>query len=135
MYKKYFLQFFMISLSFYFFLTDSSAQEYYPLQIGNRWDYKRTFSEPGYPPVIDTFSVEVADDSVFNNGDTYYILNHFDLAAGEILRVDSSYIIYLPKVIGEMRSHICEQIFCCHFVTEGIYWIRFFEIIFCQLLE
>lgn len=97
MIKKYFLRLFIINLSVCFFLVNSSAQEYYPLQIGNRWDYKRTFSEPGHPSVIDTFSVEVENDSVFNNGKTYYILNRYDLAEGKILRADSSYIIYYDE--------------------------------------
>ena len=97
MFKKYFLRLLLINLSVCFFLTNSSAQEYYPLEIGNKWDYKRTFSEPGYPPEIDTFSVEVDGDSIFNNGETYFILNHHDLAAGRILRADSSYIIYYDE--------------------------------------
>ena len=95
--QKYFLRFILIIISVCFFPANLIAQEYYPLEIGNRWDYERSFSEWGFPPVIDTFVVEVADDSVFNNGKTYFILNHYDLAVGKILRADSSYIIYYDE--------------------------------------
>ena len=94
--QKYFLRFILVIISVCFFPTNLIAQEYYPLEIGNRWDYKRSFSEWGYPPVIDTFVVEVVNDSVLYNK-TYYLLNHYDLAGGEIIRIDSSYVIYFDE--------------------------------------
>jgi hypothetical protein len=74
------------------------AQEFYPLEIGNRWDYKRTYWEPGNPPVIDTFSVEIIDDSLFQNGETYFVLNKADLTGGIYVRADSNFIYYYDEL-------------------------------------
>jgi hypothetical protein len=74
------------------------AQEFYPLEIGNRWDYKRTYWEPGNPPVIDTFSVEIIDDSLFQNGETYFVLNKADLTGGIYVRADSNFIYYYDEI-------------------------------------
>ena len=73
------------------------AQDFYPLEIGNRWDYERTFHIWGYPPEIDTFSVEVMDDSLFANGKTYYVLNRWDLTGGRYVRADSDFVYYYDE--------------------------------------
>ncbi len=75
----------------------ATAQDYYPLEIGNRWDYKRTYWEPGYPQVIDTFSVEVINDSLFPNGETYYVFDHWDLTGGRYVRADSVFVYYYDE--------------------------------------
>jgi len=73
------------------------AQDFYPLEIGNKWDYEKTISEWGYPPEIDTFSVEVVGDSLFPNGQIYYVLNHWDLTGGRYVRADSDFVYYYDE--------------------------------------
>lgn len=82
-----------------FFLLQISAtpQDFYPLEIGNRWDYNRTYWEPGNPQEIDTFSVEVIGDSLFPNGETYYVLNQWDLTGGKFVRADSDFVYYYDE--------------------------------------
>jgi hypothetical protein len=87
--KNYTLLSLLCSIVFIFITTNLTAQDYYPLEIGNRWDYERTYWVPYYPQVIDTFSVEVIGDSLFSNGETYYVLNRPDLTGGKYVRADS----------------------------------------------
>ena len=86
-----------LSIGFLLIQIPTTAQDFYPLDIGNRWDYERTFHEWGYPPEIDTFSVEVIDDSLFPNGETYYVLDHWDLTGGRYVRADSDFVYYYDE--------------------------------------
>jgi hypothetical protein len=83
---------FAFSLLFTFNLH---SQEYYPLQIGNRWDYIGYWLT--YSPLhsdIDSFSVIVTKDTMLF-GKKYFILNRYDLAGGNILRIESDEVLYL----------------------------------------
>ena len=73
----------------------SFAQDYYPLQIGNRWDYLHTTFDP-WTLEIDTsyYSVEVIGDSLFPNSQTYFVLSNYDLTQGKYVRNDSRFIFY-----------------------------------------
>lgn len=71
----------------------SLAQLFYPLQIGNRWDYAvyegiapRTFSHYQSIRVIGTLTP--------SNGMTYYQLSYPDLPGGNLVRVDSNKVYY-----------------------------------------
>lgn len=95
--KNYTLLTLLSCTIFIFFTTNLSAQDYYPLEIDNRWDYERSYWAPGYPQVIDTFSVEVIDDSLFQNGKIYCVLNRWDLTGGKYVRADSDFVYYYDE--------------------------------------
>ena len=82
---------------FIFITKNIYTQDYYPLEIGNRWDYERSYWAAGYPQIIDTFSVEVIDDSLFQNGKIYYVLNRWDLTGGKYVRADSDFVYYYAE--------------------------------------
>ena len=71
------------------------AQKYYPLEIGNRWDYK-TFYFDYYGGNLDSsfHSVEVIGDTLFSNGKNYSVFSSYDLIGGTFVRMDESYIYY-----------------------------------------
>jgi len=87
----------LCSIILIFVTTNLTAQDYYPLENGNRWDYERTYWPYGYPQEIDTFSVKVIDDSLFLNGETYYVLNRPDLTGGRYVRADSDFVYYYDE--------------------------------------
>lgn len=71
----------------------SLAQLFYPLQVGNRWDYAvydgispRTFSHYQSVSVNGTFTP--------SNGMTYYQFSRPDLPGGILVRVDSNKVYY-----------------------------------------
>lgn len=83
------------------------SQEYYPLQIGNKWNYIDTSWEWNqhyitdttweWIPVngsIDTTSIKVISYSKMPNGLYYYVLDNPDLLGGRYVRVDSNWIHY-----------------------------------------
>ena len=54
---------------------DSTILAFYPLQIGNYWEYKQTLTDfPGPVIYISYFSVEVSGDTLMSNGLHYGIL-------------------------------------------------------------
>jgi hypothetical protein len=81
---------------------DLSSQQYYPLEVGNRWDYEYSF---GQAPVIGpfthgTYSIFVVKDTICTNGKKYFKLSRNDIIWGYLLRYDpdSNYIYYyLPR--------------------------------------
>ena len=70
------------------------AQNYYPLEIGNRWDYFEYRQDLGGPLITDTITVNVINDTVFSNGESYYRLNRELFFLGNYVRADSNYIYY-----------------------------------------
>lgn len=69
------------------------GQKYYPLEIGNRWDYVRmNWGETEK----DTFSVIVIADTIMTNGIKYYKLSK-DFGAGKYVRVDTNYVYYFDE--------------------------------------
>jgi hypothetical protein len=91
----------VILLIHFFYTSEIYTQDYYPLSIGNRWDYKRSISNMEYIQGVDTISVEVIGDSLFSNGQTYYVLNHWDLTGGRYVRADSNFVYYYDKNYSE----------------------------------
>ena len=69
---KYFLFAGMLIVS----CTTCIAQSYYPLAIGNRWDYQEIYDD-FYGPysATDTFSVVIVDTVTKPNGKTYFTFN------------------------------------------------------------
>ena len=84
MYKFLFTLLFVSSLNF--------AQSYFPLEVGNRWDYETT----GLGNEIDTFSVNVIGDTLMPNGITYFILDRA-MGPSRFLYSDSNYIYYYEE--------------------------------------
>ena len=85
------------------------AQDYYPLEIGNRWDYE-IFSSGSK---VSTYgSIEVLSDSLFPNGKTYYVLSDYDLSEGRYVRADNNFIYYYDE-------NDLEEDTLCH-LSDGI---------------
>ena len=80
------------------FNNESRTQDYYPLQIGNRWDYIDLHFDP-ITFEVDTsyFSVEIIGNSLFPNGELYYIFNSYDITGGKYVRGDSRFIYYYDE--------------------------------------
>ncbi len=80
-----------------FVFSLSHTQSYYPLELNNRWDYYRSWWEPGGYSSSDSFSVRVIGDTVLSGNSHYYILNRSDLTMRDgfyLVRADSSYVYY-----------------------------------------
>jgi hypothetical protein len=69
------------------------AQDYYPLAVGNRWDYILSYSD-WFTSSVDTFAVWVKQLSLLPNGKEYFELNREDLSWGRFVRVDSTGVFY-----------------------------------------
>jgi len=66
------------------------CQDYYPLQIGNEWFYRSVGSLDSTIAV----SVRVVGDSLFSNGQRYFVLNHDDIMGQRFVRADSTSVYY-----------------------------------------
>jgi hypothetical protein len=85
----------LCSIIFVFITTNLTAQDYYPLEIGNRWDYKTHYWDFGGGGGDSSFhSVEVIGDSLLQNNKQYFVLSRGDLIGGEFVRVDENHIYY-----------------------------------------
>jgi hypothetical protein len=84
MYKYVFTLLIASSLSF--------AQSYFPLEVGNRWDYK----ESSWGNEVDTISVNVVADTLMPNGQRYFVLDRA-MGPGRFLHVDSNFIYYYDE--------------------------------------
>lgn len=73
--KKYFLSLFFIIASICFCITNLFAQEYYPLEIGNRWDYFIEYHANGGIIWYDTLSIKIIDKQTLLNGKEYYVFS------------------------------------------------------------
>jgi hypothetical protein len=71
------------------------AQSFYPLGIGNRWNYQRW--EQGKS---DTSFTCVLRDSLFPDGFRYYVLSKDDLFGGRYVRTDSQFVYYFDEREG-----------------------------------
>ena len=74
---KYFI------ILFLFLAQITFGQPYYPLNIGNEWQYDSSAT-----------ALKVVSDSLFANGKTYYVLNRPDYFRGQYVRVDSHFVYY-----------------------------------------
>lgn len=96
---KYFFRILFFILPFVCLSINLFPQEYYPLQIGNRWD----FVEIKFNPITwtnDTSYVEfkMSGDSLFPNGNTYFIIENYDLTlGGKYIRSDGNDFFYYDE--------------------------------------
>ena len=67
------------------------SQTYYPLKVGNRWDYLHSISNN---PARYPYSIKVIGDSTFSNGKTYFVFDREDLSRGRFVRTDSLGVYY-----------------------------------------
>jgi hypothetical protein len=78
-----------------FITSNLTAQDYYPLEIGNRWDYKTHYWDFGGGGGDSSFhTVEVIGDSLLPNNKQYYVLSRGDLIGGEFVRAGENHIYY-----------------------------------------
>ncbi|MFZ1289463.1 MAG: T9SS type A sorting domain-containing protein [Melioribacteraceae bacterium] len=84
MYKLLFVFLFISCLCF--------AQSYFPLEIGNRWDYKTS----GLGNEVDTFSVNIVGDTLMPNGQNYFVLDRA-MGPSRFLYADSNFIYYYDE--------------------------------------
>lgn len=72
---------FIVSFSLLHGQSDSLKEllNYYPLQIGNYWEYEMTSQQIPFPAEVYTFSDEVIGDTLLENNINYKILLHKDL--------------------------------------------------------
>ena len=87
----------LCSIIFIFITTNVRAQDYYPLEIGNRWDYEVWSSNDNNFKTISNYSIEVISDSMFSNGIAYYVLSDYDLSGGRYVRADSDFVYYYDE--------------------------------------
>jgi hypothetical protein len=75
------------------------SRQYYPLEVGNRWDYRRSYQRPPFsgPWTVDSFSVTVKQITTLQNGKTYFELSRSDLAEERFVRVNGNSIFYYSE--------------------------------------
>jgi hypothetical protein len=73
------------------------AQDFYPLEVGNRWDYEVSTWTGNNSKTVSYYSIEVISDSLFSNGKTYYVLSDYDLSEGKYVRADEDFIYYYDE--------------------------------------
>jgi hypothetical protein len=77
----------------------TSAQDYYPLEVGNQWNYSHMEFDPNVENGLyldDTLIIKVIKDTILNNNH-YFVLDNFDLSGGKIVRMDSNNIYYYDE--------------------------------------
>jgi hypothetical protein len=92
-----------ISLLVFIFSITISAQNYYPLQIGNRWDFLELHFDPNSGIVDSTYSsFRIVSDSVFPNAQQYFVIDSYDLTlSGKYVRCDGRFIFYYDTDTNE----------------------------------
>jgi hypothetical protein len=85
-----------------FLSVPAVSQDYYPLKVGNSWFY-RSVNLPSNDSTVST-TVCVVADSVFSNGQRYYVLDTEDIMGSRYLRSDSASVFYMsPYGSGEQK--------------------------------
>jgi hypothetical protein len=74
--------------------TIASSRDFYPLEVGNRWNYHLTYTE--YYTIVDTGNVEirVIGDTLMPNGRVYAHLSETGVLFSPFIRSDSDYVYY-----------------------------------------
>jgi hypothetical protein len=77
------------------FTSTILAQSFYPLAIGNRWDYHETVTTYPSGNVVDRdVSAKIVGDTIASNGRHYFVFEGVDMIGGRYLRADSDWIYY-----------------------------------------
>jgi hypothetical protein len=92
-----------ISLLVFILPITISAQDYYPLQINNRWDFLEVHFDPNSGTTDSAYSTfQIVSDSVFPNGQQYFVINGYDLTlSGKYVRCDGRFIFYYDTDTNE----------------------------------
>jgi len=72
----------------------AQSQSFYPLQVGNRWDFTDTSWGLGGGGTRETTSVRIIVDTVMGNGLRYFKFSGREAAGGQFARGDSNWIYY-----------------------------------------
>ena len=91
------------SLLIFILTITISAQNYYPLKIGNRWDFLEIHWDP-YSGTTDSayLSFQIVSDSVLPNGQQYFVIDSYDLTlSGKYVRCDGRFIFYYDTDTSE----------------------------------
>jgi hypothetical protein len=83
-----------IALLFVFSAVSLEAQSFYPLEIGNRWDFSDTSWGISGGGIRETTSVSIVADTVMANGFRYFIFSGQEPSGGLFARADSNWIYY-----------------------------------------
>ena len=97
--KKLYLVNLIFLTFFHIFTQKTDAQDYYPLEIGNQWNYNHLEFDPNVKNGLyldDTLIVKVIKDTILNNHH-YFVLDNNDLSGGKIVRSDSNNIYYYDE--------------------------------------
>jgi hypothetical protein len=71
------------------------AQSFYPLAIGNRWDYHENVNYYTSGKVVDRdVSSKIVGDTIASNGQHYFIFETVDMIGGGYVRADSEWVYY-----------------------------------------
>ncbi len=73
--KSYSLLPILCGIIFMFIATNLSAQDYFPLEVGNRWDYNVEIHSPGGHISYDTLSILITENKILSNGMEYYVFS------------------------------------------------------------
>lgn len=86
------------------------ALRYYPLEVGNYWEYKRVYSY--IPPETTYFSIEVVADTVLANGQAYKKMRsinnpyqaHYEF--NEVINEDNQRVAFYLERVDEATANI-----------------------------
>jgi len=85
----------------FIFTAQLYPQNYFPLEVGNRWDY---FVDVEYPGgyYLDTFSIEIIDQKILTNGIEYYEFSKpypfwYKFVQSYFVREESSFIYFFDE--------------------------------------
>ena len=71
---------------------------YFPLEIGNRWDFVEGWSDGSGNSFADTITYQVISDTMLQNGKTYYKILPEGVLFKNLIRADSTGIYYYDSV-------------------------------------
>ena len=85
----------ILVLILFFVCNSVQAQDYLPLQIGNRWDFNNNFEDAqGVNHQEKSSSIIITKDSTMPNGKTYFFLDGRGSFLPTWVRVDTSWVFY-----------------------------------------
>jgi hypothetical protein len=92
---------YLVTTIFVILSSSTFSQDYFPLEIGNRWDYLVWVKNPGIPGFYDTLSVEIIDQRVLPNGMEYFefltSLPFWPLTQPRFIREENDYFFYYDE--------------------------------------
>ncbi len=118
-YFKICLLVFGLLLSTKIFAQVNPSLNYYPLHIGDEWQYKITYRPPDYKEKTFYLSRKVLSDTVLTNGQRYFLIEQPAFTWEEIkglerifVRVDSSNGMVYQFISANQREQGIDSLFC-----------------------